>query len=152
MAVACQCELGLQARLVELLPDLELKRVARQKAGWGQPVQCGGGGYDHHVRPAVPVFLLDAPERGQALADQVLVRRKGVVRQGFPVGEQRAAQARGKKRDLVQQPLGGAGVGSDDGSQFACSFFTQAQRGNQQGVRRAHGLGQGVAFAGGEFG
>ena len=74
MAVTGQRELRLEPRLVQLLFDSEFKGVARQKAGWGQAVQRRGGGHDHHVRAGFLVALLDAPQRGQPFADQVLVR------------------------------------------------------------------------------
>ncbi|MDT4869611.1 hypothetical protein FQZ97_1046510 [compost metagenome] len=74
MLVAGQRELALELGLVELLLDLEVKGVAGQKGGRRQPVQRGGGGHQHHVGAGVLVVLLDAPERGQALGDQVLVR------------------------------------------------------------------------------
>ena len=74
MAVAGQCELGFELGFVQLLLDLELEGVASQKAGRRQAVQRRGGRHDDQVGAAVFVALADAPERGQALADQVLVR------------------------------------------------------------------------------
>jgi hypothetical protein len=152
VAVAGQRELGLQARFVELLLDLELEGVAGQEAGRRQAVQRRGGRHDDHVGAGFLVALLDAPQRGQALADQVLVRREGVVGQGFPVGEQRAAQLRREKCDLVHQALGRGGVRGDDGGELAGGFFAAAQACQQQGIGGTGGLGQGVAFAGDEWG
>jgi hypothetical protein len=51
---------------------LEVEGVAGQEGGRREPVQRGGGRHQHHVG----LFLADAPQRGQALADQVLVRRE----------------------------------------------------------------------------
>ena len=73
VAVAGQGELALELGLVELLLDLEMEGVARQERGRCHPVQRGGGRHDDHVGPGVLVALLDAPQRGQALGDQVLV-------------------------------------------------------------------------------
>ena len=98
VAVARQRQLGFEFGFVQLLLDLELKGVAGQKTGRRQPVQRGGGGDDDDVGAAVLVALADAPQRGQTFADQILVRRKRVVGQGFPVGEQRASALRGRKR------------------------------------------------------
>ena len=110
MAVASQRELRFQPRFIELLLDFEFEGVASQKARWRQAVQRRGAGNDHYIGAGFLVALLDAPESRQALANQVLMRRKGVVRQCFPVGEQRTPQVGRKKRDLVHQPLGGGGV------------------------------------------
>ena len=102
--------------------------------------------------PVSLVALLDAPQRGQAFADQVLVRREGVVGQGFPVREQGTTQIGREKRHLLDQALRVGGVGGDDGGESACGFFPLGQAGQQQGVGRAGGAGQRVALAGGEFG
>ena len=147
MAVARQCELGLELGFVQLLFDLELEGVARQKTGWCQAIQRGGCRDDHHVGACFLVTLTDAPQRGQALADQVLMRRKRVVGQGFPVREQGAAQFRRKKSHLFDQPLGIGGVRGDDGHQPVPGFLPLTQLRQQQGIRRAHRTGQGEAFA-----
>ena len=152
MRITRQRELGLELGFVELLFDLELEGVARQKRGWSQPIQRGGGGHQHHVGALGVVALFDAPQRGQALADQVLVWREAVVGQGFPVGEHHAAQVRGEKHQLVQQALGVGRVGGDDGGELARLFFALGQLGQQHGIGRSHGAGQGETFAGDEAG
>ncbi len=134
VAVAGQCELRFQARFIELLPDLELEGVARQKGGRRQAIQRGGGRHDDHVRAGFLVALLNPPQRGQPLADQVLVRRETVIGQGFPVGEQRAAQGRREKSHLVHQALGGSGVRCNDGGKFAGGLLALPQLGQQQGI------------------
>ena len=75
------------------------------------------------------------------------MRREGVVRQGFPVGEHRAAQVRRKKRNLFHQALGGTGIGRDDGRGFAAGLLSLPQSGQQQGIGGTDRLGQGVALA-----
>jgi hypothetical protein len=152
VAVAGQGQLALEPGLVELLLDLEVEGVARQEGRGRQPVQRGGGRHHDHVGAGVLVALLDAPQRGQALADQVLVRREGVVGQGLPVRKQRAAQVRGEEGHLVDQALRVGGVGGDDGRQAPGRFFAGGQARQQQGVGRAGGAGQGEAPAGHKFG
>ena len=148
MLVARQRELGAQPGLVQLLLGLEVEGVARQKRRRSQAVQRRGGGHQHHVGLA----LGDAPERGQALADEVLVRRESVVGQRLPVGEHGAAQRGRKERHLVDQAPGIGGVGGDDGDGALCGFFALAQVGEQQGIAAACRAGQGKAFAWCEFG
>ena len=152
MAVAGQRQLGLEFGLVELLLDFEMKGVARQKTRWRQPVERRGGRHDDHVGAGILVALADAPQRRQAFADQILVRRKRVVGQGFPVGEQDATQIGREKRHFVDQALGIGGVGRDDGREPALVLFALAQLGQQQGIGRAGRAGQGVALARLQFG
>jgi len=152
MAVARQRELALELGFVELLLDLEVKGGARQKTRRRQAVQRGGGRHHHHISASVLVMLADAPQRGQTLADQVLVRREGVKRQGFPVRKQHAAQLGRKKRHLVDQALRIGCIGGDDGRHLATGFVPQSQLGQQQRVGRASGAGQGEALARVKFG
>ncbi len=148
MAVARQRELRLELGFVQLLLRLEVEGVAGQERGRRQAVQRGGGGHQHHIGLA----LRDAPQRGQPLADQVLVRAEGVVGQRFPVREQRAAQAGRKEGHFVDEALRIGGVGGDDGRGALRGFVTLGQAGQQQGIGAAHGAGQGEAFTRGEFG
>jgi hypothetical protein len=90
----------------------------------------------------------DAPQRGQALADQVLVRREAVVGQGFPVGKQRAAQLGGEEGHLVDQALGVAGIGRDDGRDAARRPLALRQARQQQRIGAARGAGQGETLTG----
>ena len=53
-------------------------------------------------------------QRGQPFRDQVLVRRKVVVGQGFPVRQQVYAQLGIEERDFFHQPLRFQRVGGDD--------------------------------------
>ena len=101
VAVAGQRELRLQRGLVQPHLLLEVEGVAGHEAGRRQPRQRGGGGQQHHVE----IAAAHAPQRGQALGDQVLVRREAVVGQRLPVREQRHAQIGRKERQLVDQPL-----------------------------------------------
>ena len=70
MAVTGQAQLRFEPRFVQVLFHLEGEGVGGQKGGRGQAVQGGGGRHQHRVGFA----LGNAPQAGQALADQVLVR------------------------------------------------------------------------------
>ena len=152
VAVARQRELRLEFALVELLPHLELKGVASQKRRGREPVQRGGGGHEHHVGALLFVALADAPQRGQPLADQVLVRRKGVVGQGFPVRKHGAAQLGRKKHHLVHQALGICRVGGDDGRHPPGGLVALGQLGQQHRVGRADRARQRETFTRGKRG
>jgi hypothetical protein len=71
----------------------------------------------------------NAPQRGKPLADQVLVRGKSVVGQGFPVGKQRAAQRGGEKGNFFQQALRIRCAGAHHRHRFANCFFTLSELG-----------------------
>jgi hypothetical protein len=144
VVVAGQRELRLQPRFVELLLHAELEGVARQEGRRRHAVQGRAGRQQHHFGLA----LQDAPQGGQALADQVLVRGELVVGQGFPIGKQRAAQVRREEGDLVHQPLRIVGIGRDDGRQAAFLEFPLGQPGEQQRVGGTHRSWQGHAPAG----
>ena len=73
VGITRQRQLGAQPGFVKLLADLEVKGVARQKRRGRQAVERRGGRHQHHVGTGVAVALADAPERRQALADEVLV-------------------------------------------------------------------------------
>jgi len=148
MVVARQRELAFELGFVELLFGLELEGVARQKGGRRQPVQRGGGRDQHHIGGFGVLALADAPERGQPLGNQVLVWRKRVIRQGFPVREHHAAQAGGEKHHFIHQPLRIKGVCRHDGGELAGGLFTFGQLREQHGVGRADRAGQGEAFTG----
>jgi hypothetical protein len=154
--VAGQGELAFELGFVELLLDLEMEGVAGQKGRWRQPVERRGRRHEHHVGTAVAVLRLasgvDTPERGQTFGDQVLVGREAVVGQGFPIGEQGDAQVGREEPHFIDQALGIGGVGGDDGRQAALGLVALGQLGEQQGVGRAGGTGQGEAFAGVELG
>ena len=58
--------------------------------------------------------LRQLEECAQALRYDVLVRRKAIVRQGFPVGEAQYRQGRRKEAKFLLQTIAGRGVGGDD--------------------------------------
>jgi hypothetical protein len=142
VVVAGQRELRLQLGLVELLLDLELEGVAGQEttaapAGtarwWRAPAPRR-----RRLRPCVAGCATAWP----AARDQVLVRRKTVVGQGFPVGEQGAAQAGREERHFVEQALGVGGVGGDDGHRPARPLFAQASWASSRASAEPAGRGR----------
>jgi hypothetical protein len=73
------------------------------------------------------------------------VRAEGVVRQRFPIGEQRHAQTGREKRQLVGQALRIGRLGGDDRRQ---RFLLRGMARDQQRVGGAGGAGQREALAG----
>ena len=143
VGVAGECHLRLELVDVEFLALLEEEGVGGQVARRCQAVERGGGGHQHDVGLAAA----DRVERGQTLGDQVLVRRKAVVGQGFPVGQQVRAQARRGPGDLVQQALGVERVGGDHHQHAAAAGeLGDGQRigraGERVEVEAGTGLGQ----------
>ena len=129
-----------------------MEGIARQKSRWRHAVERGRGRNQHHIGTIVCAVLANTPQGRQALADQVLVRGKAVVGQGFPVGEEHTAQAGCEKRQLFQQTLGIGGIGSDNGRALPRSFVAQGQLGQQSGIGAGNGAGQGITLTRGEFG
>ncbi|MPM49584.1 hypothetical protein SDC9_96314 [bioreactor metagenome] len=148
MRIARQCELRAQPRFIQLLLGLEVEGVARQERGRGYTVQRRRRRDQHHVGLA----LRDAPQRGQALADQVLMRREGVVGQGFPVGKHGTAQLGRKELHLVDQPARVRRVCCDDGHHMLLRLLALGHACEQQRIGRSCGAGHGKAFSGREFG
>ena len=145
VAVTGQGQLRFQSRFVQLLLDLEVKCVGRQKRRWCQAIQRGGGRHQNHIG----VALGNAPQRGQSFADQVLVRRETVIRQGFPVGKQHASSVRREERQFIQQTLGIKGVGGEDGQSATVCEFTVYQRRQQGRIRRTGWFAQVKTFGDG---
>ncbi len=110
---------GLQAQAhllhVDGLAHVQHQAAAQQEAGRRQAVQGGG---DRHHEDAV-AQLRQAVEAGDALGNDVLVRREQVVGQGFPIGERQHRQVRGKEAKLLFQTIGSLAVGSQQQSEAA---------------------------------
>ncbi len=109
--VAGQGQLGLELGLIELVALRERKRIGGHIGGRRHPVQRGGGGHQQDVAAA----FAEVVQGGQALGHQVLVRREGVVGQGFPVGQQAHAGLGREISEFVLQPLGIRRIGADHG-------------------------------------
>lgn len=102
---------GLQARAhlfhIDGLAHIQHQAAAQQEARGCQAVQGGG---DRHHEDAVAQFR-QAVQAGDALGNDVLVRREQVVGQGFPIGERQHRQVRGEEAQLLLQTVGGLAVG-----------------------------------------
>ena len=109
--VAGERELRAQSRDIEMLALLQEKSERREIRRRREAVEGGRGGDHEHVAFAAR----NAIERGKTLRHEVVVRRKRIVRQRLPVGQQRDAQARREPRDLVGEALRRESVGADDG-------------------------------------
>ncbi len=70
VVVPGQNELGAQRGFVERLALAEIEGVGREELGRGQPLDGGIGRGDDHV----DLLVVDGPEGGQPLGDQILVR------------------------------------------------------------------------------
>ena len=148
VGVARQRELRAQLGFVELLLGLEVEGVAREERGRSHAVERRRRGHQHHVDLA----LRDAPERGQALADQVLMRRKRVVGQGFPIGKHGAAQLGREECHLVDQAARVRRIGGDDGHHMLLRLLALGQAREQQRVGRPRRARHRKTFSGREFG
>ena len=146
--VAGQHQLGAEGGLIQALTLFELKGGAGQEGGRRQARERGGGGQQHHVQIALLAWfalrLHQAPQRGQALGDQVVVGREAIPGQGFPVREHRHAQARREEGQFGLQALRVQGLGADDGGD-AVGLFAKACQ--QQGIGRAQRAGGLMAAA-----
>ena len=129
VAVSRQGKLGFELGFVQFLFGLEVKRVASQKRRRCQAIQSGGGRNEHQVGAFGFVTLVNAPQRGQAFTDEVLMGREGVVGQRFPIGKNGAAQVWCKESHLVHEALCVSGIRSDHGCEAALGFFALGQLG-----------------------
>ena len=141
MRVARGRELLLQLREIELGAGAEEERVRRDVGGRTHAHERRGCRHDRDVEFAA----LDTVERGEALGNEVVVRRELVVWQRFPVGQEACAKLRRKPADFVEQALrieGGRGYDRDR------VFFLREARERE----RVSGTGEpGKTSAGGEW-
>ncbi|MCY1176527.1 hypothetical protein D9M73_168020 [compost metagenome] len=129
VAIARGFEPGAHLLDIELLADIQHQAAAEQEFGRREAMQ---GGRDRHHQHAMAQFRQPV-QAGDALGNDVLVRREQVVGQGFPVGKVQYGQIRGEESQLLFQPFGTLAVG-----------------GQQQGkaLGSAGGLGDGQAQGG----
>ncbi|MNN37913.1 hypothetical protein D3C81_1518820 [compost metagenome] len=92
---------------VELLADIQHQAAAEQEFGRCEAMQGGG---DRHHQHAMAQFRQPI-QTGDALGNDVLVRREQIVGQGFPVGEMQHRQIRGEETQLLFQPFGTLAIG-----------------------------------------
>ncbi len=136
MRVSGQRELGAELPGVESFAFLQEEGVGRQ-VGWGhQAVNRRRRRDQQHVAFAAH----HAVERGQTFRDEIVVRRKAVIGQRFPVRQHAHAQAGRKPRYFFEQALGVASAGGQHGQQGALARHGGQLR-DVQRVRRA-GIGR----------
>ncbi len=87
---------------IEPLADVQHQAAAEQEASGCQAVERRGDG---HYQDAAGQ-LRQAIKGGDALGDDVLVRREQVVGQGFPVGEVQHREIRGEEGQFFLQAFG----------------------------------------------
>ena len=95
---------------IELPVFLEEEGMARQKRWRCDANHCRGCGGNKHITLAIGYGM----QGGEPLRSQVLMRRKVVVGQGFPVREQMYAQLGREPGDFFLKPLGIKRAGRDD--------------------------------------
>ena len=115
MGVASERDLTAEFLGVEFLSLLEGEGIGGEEGWRRQPVDGRRGRHEQNVDFA----LGRCPQRGQALGDEILMRRKMVIGQRFPVRQQTDAQLWSKPRNFVEQALGIGGAGADDSQQLA---------------------------------
>jgi hypothetical protein len=97
-------------------------------------------------------LAMQAPQRGQALGDEILVRGELVPGQRLPVGEYGDAQVRREEGQLVGQALRVGGLGADDERQLPGRGAGRGEVRDQQRIGRAGRARQREALAGNEGG
>ncbi len=146
MRVAGQRHLAAELLGIQLLALLELESVGRHEFRRRQAIDCGRrrNKQDFHIA------LQRRPQGGEALGNQILMRRKMVVGQRFPVRQQAHLEAGREPRDFIQQPLRIGRAGRDHRQQPPLALrgqFGKRQRirrtGQQRQIDTGAGLGQG---------
>ena len=107
VAIAAGLEPGAHLLDVEFLADVQHQAAAEQESRRRQAMQ--GRGDRHHQHAMTQ--LRQPVQGGDALGNDVLVRREQVVGQGFPVREMQHGQIRGEEAQLLFQPFGTLAVG-----------------------------------------
>ena len=89
-----------QRRNIQPLPRFQPKRAPQEKRRGRKTLHGGGNGHKQRVRQ--PVFQL--PQHRQPLRHQILMRRKPLIRQRFPVGQKQRIVGRAEKLPRRLQP------------------------------------------------
>ncbi len=131
--VAGQRELRAQCVDVERLRLAQEERERRKVRGRREPVQRGGRRYDQQIAFAARHVI----QRGEPLGHEVLVRRELVVRQRFPIGEQRHANVRCEPRHFFGEALRGARLRAHDRHHALLRRRATCEVGQRERVRGA---------------
>ena len=94
---------------IQPLPRFQPKRAPQQKRRGRKPLHRRGHGHKQRVRQTV--FQL--PQHRQPLRHQILMRRKPLVRQRFPVGQKQRVVGRAEKLPCRLKPQRGFRVGRE---------------------------------------
>ena len=153
MLIAGQRELRAQAIDIERFALLDEKRESREIGRRREAVKRSRRRDDHHIA----IAARHAVERRQSLRHQILMRRKMIVGQRLPVGQDGDLQRRSEPRDLGSQPLRGKRIGADDGQQLPAlrgigRRLRKRQRVGRAGERLRDGLPPGRRHGGQEAG
>ncbi len=93
MVVARIYQIGFQTAYIQSLPCFQPKRAPCQKRHGRQLLHRRGNRHEQHVRRAA----LNLPQRRQPFRHQILMRRKTLVRQRFPVRQEHRRVVRTEK-------------------------------------------------------
>ena len=93
MVVARIHQIGFQTAYIQSLPRFQPKRAPRQKRHGRQLLHRRGNRHEQHIRRAA----FNLPQRRQPLRHQILMRRKTLVRQRFPVRQEHRRIVRAEK-------------------------------------------------------
>ena len=111
---------------------LDEKRERREIRGRRQSVQRRRRRDDHHIA----IAARHAVERCKPFRHQILMRRKVIVRQRFPVGQDGDLQPGSEPRDFGGEALRGQRIGADDRRQLP------TLRGIGRGLRKRQSVGR----------
>ena len=132
-AVTRQRHLSTQRVQIEFLALFQEKGIGTQIAGRCQAIQRSRHRHDGHIA----LSLRNLIQRCQSLGHQILVRRKVVVGQGFPVRQQIHLQRGRKPADFCQQALRIERVGGEHHQRAGlCCQLGQRQSVGRAGERR----------------
>ena len=115
VGVTGQCQLGAELFRIKPLVLLEEEGIGGQPVRRGEAINGSRGRNQQEVALAAG----DAVERRQPFGNEVVVRRKAVIGQGFPVRQQPHTQAGVEPGDFVEQPPRIPGTGRDHCQQTA---------------------------------
>ena len=94
MVITCIHQIAFQTAYIQSLPCFQPKRTPCQKRHGRQLLHCRGDRYEQYVRRAA----FNLPQCRQALRHQILMRRKTLVRQRFPVRQEHGRIVRTEKQ------------------------------------------------------
>ena len=94
MVITCIHQITFQTAYIQSLPGFQPKRAPRQKRHGRQLLHRRGNRYEQHVRRAA----FNLPQRRETFRHQILMRRKTLVRQRFPVRQEHRCIVRTEKQ------------------------------------------------------